>query len=275
MKNIRVISFVFSLILMNYIIVTKCFADNYPTGSRFAGMANTGVMWNDLWSVYQNQAGLSRIEKIEAGVHFSNSYFVKELSVNSLAFAMPTKAGVWALNYTYFGYSRFNQNKVGFAYSRALGKKISIGMQVDYFRTHIEGEFGNGGLFTAEAGMIVKPLEKLSIGAHIFNPVRSKWDNVNQERMPTVLKVGLGYQFSETFKLGIEVEKDMDYKEIFKVGAEYELVKNLFFRIGISTNPIINSFGIGYKLGKWKMDISFTKHEIAGYSSGLSLGYIF
>ncbi len=241
-------------------------------GARQGALGNTGVTLSDIWSNYHNQAGLSGIKNITAGIYFSNTFGVKELGTKSFATAIPvSKIGTFGLNYYYFGYGLFNQSKMGLAYGMDMGKKISAGIQLDYFLINQGLDYGKTGTFCAELGMIAEPVENLKIGVHIFNPTRSKiYEN---ERMPSILKIGAGYNFSEKVNFTLEIEKDLEFETIFKSGIEYNVINTLYIRGGISSQPTNYTFGLGYSLANVNLNIAFVNHQQLGYTTQFGLSY--
>ena len=249
--------------------------DNNPIGARSAGMSNSSVTLSDIWSVSHNQAGLAYVNHITAGISYENRFLIPELSLKGGAFALPTKSGVFGLSYTYFGYSKYNESKVGLAYSKTLGKYISLGIQLDYLYTHIAEQYGNQGTAVGEIGILSQPVKNLYIGAHIFNPTRSKITNYNNEKIPTIIKLGLAYNFSDKVLLSTETEKDLDNKAIFRAGIEYHILEKIYLRTGISSDPVQNSFGLGLVLKNLKIDIAFVTHQILGITPHASVYYEF
>jgi len=270
MKKIILLSII--VLLINNL---KSLADNFPTGASSSAMANSTVAVPNIWSTYHNQAGLDYLEGITFGTHFENWFGLKELGVKSLALAIPTNSGTFGLDYTYFGFSAYNESKMGLAYAKKFSNIIAVGIQLDYFNFHQQNE-KNLGVAVAEIGILSEPIKNLKIGAHLFNPWRAAVRGYAEEKTPTIFKLGMGYTFSEKVLLTIEAEKDMDIsKPSFKSGVEYMIVSNLYLRGGVSTNPITNSFGIGYKIKGLAIDFGFFKHQILGYNGSVSIGYSF
>lgn len=250
-------------------------AQNYPAGASFTGMGNSTVMLPGYWSVFHNQAGLAFCNQMQIGFHFENAYFIKELSLKSTAFVLPTNSGVFAGSFNYFGYSLYNETKAGLAYSKTLGKRFAAGIQLDYYRVHIGENYGNKGVATAEIGILAIPVDNFFIGAHAFNPVRSKMADYADERLPTILRFGIGYRISEGLTFTAETEKDLDYKPMYKTGIEYKLLKKIYLRSGISTNPTKFFFGIGFQFHSIQADFAFSQHQTLGYTSHFSVLYRF
>lgn len=264
------------ILIIFFLITNSVFGgnENFPVGARYSAMGNTGVMTPSLWSSSHNQAGLAFLKASEVGLHYENKFLLRELGLSSLAFALSTKkSGTFGLNYNYFGYSKYNENKIGLSYAKMFGGSFAAGVQIDYFHTYIEEDYGNKGIPVAEIGILSKPVKGLYIGAHVFNISKAKIDSYANEKIPTIFKLGLGYEFSEKVLVCIETEKALDYKPIFKGGIEYQLLVNLYLRTGIITNPVQNTFGIGYKMKKFNADIAFASHPVLGLSSQITLTY--
>lgn len=269
-------SFAFFLVITSSIFhhTSSIAQDNTPLGARSSGLGNASASLSDLWSVQNNQAGLGFVKNFSGGVFYQNQFMLKELSTKAFAFAAPTKHGTFGMCISNFGYSLFSQNKYGLAFGKAFGKNISAGVMMDYLETSIS-EYGKKGSFVAEAGIQVTPLKGLTLGMHVFNLTRTKLSDYNDERIPTIMRLGANYRFSGKVFLALEAEKDIDKKAVAKVGLEYRPVNELFLRAGISSNPTLNCFGIGLELKHFKLDLSSTYHSTFGFSPQMGLMYEF
>jgi hypothetical protein len=244
-------------------------------GGRALAVSGCSVSYSDVWSQYHNQAGLARLKGINIGVGFQNEFLIKELSTKSIAFALPLKSGVFGLNYCSFGYSAYNENKFGLAFARNFGKKLAVGIQIDYIYTHIDGEYGNSGIAAGEIGLLLEPFEKLLIGVHLNNIWRTKRSANPNEYCPCIFKLGTSYQVHQKALLCFEIEKDLDADPVFKTGIEIQLSDIIGIRAGISNNPNTFSFGPAISLKSLQLSLAFTKHPILGFSQGISLVYHF
>ena len=249
--------------------------DNIPEGGRSAAMANASVALTDFWSLQNNQAGLAFYDQFAGAIYFENRYLVKEMSLKAGGLVMPAKAGVFGLNLTYFGYPKYNESKIGLAYARSFGSVFAVGVQLDYLLTSISDNYGKKGVATFEIGLLSKINEHLSLGAHIFNPIQAKLTDYNNERIPAIIRLGAAYSFDEKILLSVEAEKDTKADPILKCGIEYRIIKPVYVRGGISTNPGLYSFGFGLDYKKLKIDFSSSVHNVLGYSPQISLIYTF
>lgn len=248
--------------------------ENYLIGARSAGMAHASVTLSDLWSAHHNQAGLAGVKTISGGVFYESRFLLPELGLKGGAVAIPVGEGTFGLNISSFGYSKFSESKYGLAYARNFGEKFSAGIQMDYLHVRIGEEYGSKGAFAVEAGVQAKLTDELTIGAHVFNPNRAKIADYEDERMPTIMRVGLNYEFSDKVFVVLETEKDIDHKPVVRAGMEYQPAEILYFRIGVASNPFLTSFGFGLNIKEqFKLDFATSYHSTLGYSPQISLSY--
>lgn len=246
-----------------------------PLGARSSGMGNASVSLSDVWSAHHNQAGLGFLRDFSAGAYYENRFLIKELSIEGGVAALPVKGGTFGLCISNFGYSLYHENKYSLSFAKAFGDKLSAGIAMDYLTTKIGEGYGSKGVLAAEFGIQAKPLKGLTIGAHVFNPTRAKLADYNNERLPTVIRFGGDYNFSDKVKVAVETEKDIAQKAIFKAGIEYKPVKELYLRAGVGTNPTLTSFGFGLNLKSIQIDVSANYHQTLGFSPQIGLTYIF
>jgi len=261
------------LIFSSY-IVNICFAGNgnYPLGARSAGMATASVVMTDIWASANNQAGLGYLERPVAAVYYENRMNVKSLSLQAGAFAIPVNSTTIGFNYRYFGFSKYNESKFGLAVAKRLGGQFALGVQIDYFHTHFAGDYGNVGALCGEVGLLYEPVENLMVGAHLFNVSQTKQKVKLDERVPTIMRFGVGYTIQKKATISVETEKDLRMDAVFKAGLEYAPIDDLYLRCGVSTGNLYQyAFGLGYSWMLFTIDISFNHHKFFGYSPHISL----
>lgn len=265
----------FTLFLSLSIIFT--FGQNISgnAGGRSAAMGGTGVASNSFWSVNNNQAGLGFSESSGVGFYYDNHFLINELSLSQLSAVFKTKKGGFGLNVSYFGYGLYNEKKIGLAYGMKLGKRFALGVQMDYLHTFIAENYGSKSMFTFEIGLMTKITDELTLGAHVYNPIRTQISSYNDERIPTILKLGLNWDLSKDFTAAIEAESDMNNPLVLRAGLEYNIMDLMYARVGISNNPNIFSFGVGLYFGGFKLDFSSSMHQVLGYSPQFSAIYNF
>lgn len=242
-------------------------------GSRAAALSYSVTSLTDGWSLFHNQAGLGYQEHAWIGVHHENRFITSELNFSALGGIVPVKSGALGLSIKRLGFSEFNQTKVGLAYGMKLAPTLSAGIQLNAHHLYFAGEYGSTTAFSAEGGIIYTPANNFSVGVHVINPTRSRL--YDEERIPTLLNLGLSYQLSEVLMVSAGAEKNLDADFSFKAGIEFVPINSFYLRAGMASNPSLLSFGLGYKISAIQIDMAFTRHEYLGYTPHFSLAYTF
>jgi hypothetical protein len=234
-------------------------------------------MCADFWSLWHNQAGLGFCRRFSAGFHHENRFLVKELALSSAGITVPTGTGTFGISWSHFGFRDYHENKFGLALGRAFHERFAAGLQLDYLNTFVRDELGGSGTVAIEAGILAEPLENLWIGFHVFNPTVSSLSERGNERIPVIMRMGLGTRFGERIFLAVETEKDLDVpKAVFKTGLEYRLIEYIYLRTGLSVQEYVqHSFGVGFQKFSFQADLAFSFQQILGYTPYFSIRYVF
>lgn len=258
------------LFSISFFLILPLFAQQ--TDVRSNALGGCGATQQNIWSNFSNPAGLPQIEKFSVGLSSHNTFGLKELNTHALAFALPTKSGVFGINLTYSGFELFNETRVGLSFGKKLSQTLNLGVQMDYFNMHIS-ENQTDPIFTFELGMQKKITEQLHVGIHLFNPLLVK--RKENELLPSQYKLGMAYGINKKVTWLMESELNNMDKLKVKSGIEYRLVKQFQLRYGISSNPIKNHFGVGYTLQNIQIDFAIDRHQVLGYSPQFAISSSF
>jgi len=270
LKKLLLIYFLF------IILVAKAGGENYPVGSKQAGMARSSVAFTDFWNIQNNQAGIALIDKISFGIYYENRFLINQLSMKCGAVVMPTKIGVLGASFNHFGYSLYNDMKIGLAYARSFGPYFRIGIQLDYLRTTMGDNYGSKSNITFETGIQSDVTETVTIGAYVFNPVAVKLADYENEKVPSIFRFGIGWKVSNNLFITVEAEKNTAVNPIIvRGGIEYSIKEKFFIRGGFSTMQEIFSMGFGMKIKFLRFDISAVMHQSLGFSPQSDLVFQF
>ena len=259
-----------------FIILAALLASAVTAGAQdgnFEAMANASVMQNGLWSVNNNQAGLADLQRFAVGINYQNRFQLAETSTKSVAAALHTRTGNFALSFNRFGYSEYSENSFGLAYARQFGERVSAGLQFDYLNINQPSAYGSNGVFLFEVGLQAKPIDNMQVGVHVFNPTKAKMAEYEDERVNTSFRFGVNYFFSQIVQLAAEVEKTMQTDLRCKVGIEYQIINNLYLRTGFRSKPNEFCFGAGYTFKGLTFDFAFSTHQYLPMSTQVSLKY--
>ncbi len=250
--------------------------DIYPIGARSAGMGRVSVALTGFWGIQNNQAGIALLDKYSVGINYESSFGIKELSTKSIAVIVPLNFGVLGLSYNHFGYSAYNEMKLGLVYSRSFSKYFRIGLQLDYFITSIGDNYGNKSNITFEIGIQSDITENITLGAYAFNPIMVKLADYNQEKLASVFRFGAAYKMDTRLIISIEAEKSSNINPVLlRLGVEYNLKSRFFFRGGIASRYEIFTLGFGVKFKYFSLYLAATMHESLGFSPQSSVIFTF
>ncbi len=242
-------------------------------GGRGAGLANASLTFTDINSIFVNQAGLGFLENLSFTAYGENR-FLGTSGINSflVGAALPTeKMGTFGLSLHYFGYGTYNEQKIGLAYARKLSSRFSIGAQFDYLGTRI-AEYGSANTFTFELGILAKVTKHFDLAAHVFSPIRVELPN--GDKLPSIFKLAGTYSPSEMVRITAQVEKDLEQDFVARFGIEYHPMHALYIRAGVSTSPLLASFGLGLNLKGLKIDVATSYHLALGFTPSLGVSYV-
>lgn len=246
------------------------------SGARQAGMGMSSIGLISVYSAYNNQAAGAYLEHPSFGIYYSPVFVGIGVSNISGVIAYPMKKqkmGTFGLSIHYFGYSAYNEKKVGLSYAIKLAKYISIGVQLDYINAKIQG-YGSKNLATFEFGVLARPIPELTIAAHIYNPAKIVIDKATGEKLPIVLRVGVTYEAIKRFFISAQIDKDFTKKLVFRAGVEYTLKDLISFRAGVATDPVAGTFGVGVKLKQGLgIDVACTYQANLGFSPHFGILY--
>lgn len=253
----------------------------HPVGGRAAAMGGSCVASQGLWSIQNNPAGLAGLERMSLGLYYENQWMLPETAYKCGAFAIPVNFGTLGVSFNQYGYSKFNENKIGLAYARGFGKHLQIGLQLDYFLLKVANEYGNRSTLTFELGIQSQITDKLTLGAYVFNPARfAIRETLNQEPLPVVFRLGASYHFTKDFLAQLEVEEyDAFSGLIMRGGLEYEAIRDLYIRAGaqIGADRTMQqgmlTFGLGYKVSFAEINVGAQLHQMLGNT--INIGMIF
>jgi hypothetical protein len=241
-----------------------------PLAAPYIGVGACSINHVDVFSFTSNQAALAGLSTMAAGLYSERRFLLNELNSYTTAIALPTHSGNFGLKVKYSGFSDYNETQLGLAYAKKLGSKTDIGVQFNYNGIRIAG-YGNASAISFEAGTIFHISDKLHTGFHLNNPVGGRLGKAQQEKLPSIYSVGLGYDASEKFFFSIELIKEEDRPVNAEAGLQYKMIPQLLVRTGISSATSSVWIGFGFLLKSFRLDAAASYHPQLGITPGLLL----
>jgi hypothetical protein len=253
------------------------YSDNYQVGARSGGLAHASVAMSNQWSIFHNQAGLANVERMAVGLSYESKFLMSDLGIKAGSFIYPIskESGTFGISAYQFGFSNYSESKYGLAYAKTVGEKIRFGLQINYLQTRIGDIYGSQSMVSGDLGVQADITKDLTFGAHVFNINRTKLTDFNDERLPTILRFGFQYKFSDQLMVVAETEKDINKDIQLKGGLEYHPNEFIYLRIGAGSAPFLYAFGFGVDWKNLNLDFSSSVNNVLGHSPQLTLSYNF
>ena len=242
-------------------------------GGRPTSMAGAYVAVADAWSAFHNQAGLANVDQLTLGAFYENRFGLNALSDKGFLAVLPLKGRVFAVHYHGFGDANYSSAKTGLAYAMKLGEKLQAGVQLDYFSIRLGENSGSRQGLTAEVGFQYQVHEKLCLAAHLSNPNRAQLSDYLDERLPTVMRAGALLKLSDKVLISGEIHKSSGYDPALRAAVEYRFIEQATLRAGFGSNPGTYTFGFGWKVKTFLIDMAAAYHPILGFNPHLSLTF--
>jgi hypothetical protein len=244
---------------------------------RSAALGGCYVMLPDNMYAHVNQASISSVSSPTLAISYQNRFVVKELSLLSARFSMPTKWMNVGVSYSFFGFSLYHEMTTGVHVSKTLSPQFSLGAQVDYVSVYLSPEDGTTATFVPQIGMQIKASPTLTIGAHVYNFTFSTLSTAyHHEYLSTYFSAGLGYLIDKKLLVTTQLSKPLREEAILCGGIDYTLMPELILRTGFRSQQYVQpTFGIGLNLDVFQVDLGFQYHPLLGLTLSSGVVYVF
>ncbi|MEN8137727.1 MAG: hypothetical protein ABFR62_04770 [Bacteroidota bacterium] len=245
------------------------------SGARSEALANSTGASIDFWSLKNNPSTIAFLNETSAGIDVKNNFMVKELSSATIAILLPVnKYGVFSFYYQRYGYKNFNQNKVAISYSKKISKQTSASIQLN---NNIQNIVSEEESYTEHIiGFNIGVFTKLNENFHLASYYNFK-KNISDRKENNAQELSLALSWFPISELNIlsEISLKTNSKTFVGGGVEYLILDKVAARIGISSEPLNISMGIGIFFRDLNIDISATHNQYLGTGSNLSGNYVF
>ncbi len=244
-------------------------------GARSEALSGASVCLEGVWAAHQNVAATAALDRMQLALSHQNRFLLREFALSHAAFVVPTSLGSFNLAAGYFGFDLYNEMKIGVGYARSFGRWFQAGLQFNYHQFYVSEASVQPRAFTLEAGILIQPVERFSIGLHLFNVNQAEFSEARQDALPVSGKLGALYALNEHVKLLTQIQKTIGREEMYAVGLEYEMLELVVLRTGLQLPNVSNSFGLGLVLRSFSIDLSYAYRDALGSNASASLQYRF
>lgn len=240
-------------------------------GSRANGIGYASATLDDAWGLFNNPAATAQQKHITTGFTYDLHPSISGANRTAAVVNIPVGIGVTGIGAYRFGDDLYNEHILSIGFANKFGL-ASLGAQVNYLQYTATG-FGNKGVVSINLGGIAELTPQLSVGAYVVNVNQPALSS--DEKLPTRLVAGVAFKPIEKIFIAIEVDKDLDFDPLWKLGLEYFVHKKFAVRTGYNLNPNTGFFGLGFKTRKIMIDYAFQYNVLLKMSQQASVSFQF
>lgn len=263
------LTFLFSVLFL----FAKAGGGNETTGATAIGLAGAGITQRNVWSATNNVGALGAVDEFAIGVAYENRFGLSNVGLKTLVATLPTAGGTFGFAAHQFGFSSYQENRVGLGYGKRLSEHVSLGAQINYVGFRLGDVYGSRNTLTAAIGMLIQPKKNVHFAVLVYNPTRAKLADFNDERVPSTLSLSGQYDFSEKASGIVQVDKSINQPLNIMTALQYKPIQDVTIRAGYASAQSSMSFGFGYFWKKLNIDAAAKWHQTLGFSTTISMSY--
>lgn len=212
----RVLATLFVLLFL----FSDCFGQ-ISSGARQIALARSDLSSsNDVFTLFNNPAGLSLIKIRKVGLFYSPApYGLTELSNAAAVYCEPTSLGSFSVGFGIYGFDLYKETKITIGFGRKLSKNFSVGLTSIFHNVSIKN-YGSKGVLIFNIGSIARLNDLIGFGFLIENITRSTIGNESNQ-IPTVIWFGTDLHFINEFSFNAAIQKEIGYNPSLRLGTEY------------------------------------------------------
>ncbi len=254
---------------LSYTIIIICTItisaySQYNPGAKQISLSNSDVaLCNDVFSLFNNPAGLSQMNWREVGIYYSPAPFgLSELANGYVAYHEPTSVGSFSIGGMSYGFDLYRESKFILGYSYNFQNKFFAGVAVNYQTVSIKN-YGNDGAIFFNLGGLAYITNNFRLGFAIHNINRATFGD-EDDQIPMIFNTGLSYDVIDELTVNFALEKDIKYKAAFQFGINYDIIEYISIRTGFANEPSKYSAGIGINYSMFSLDYAMFTHNYLG-----------
>jgi len=241
------------------------FEEVTTTDARTLAMGNPHALSRE----FTNPAYLSFLSEYKVSASLHNRFQMSELNTSGLRFVLPNKFIDAGFQFSHFGYQDYNFLSFQTGLAKQINERFSIGSKINltYLNNFLD-EHAQTGVKVGIGGVyqLSEPVRICLLAENIASTSNEK---------DYSLHFGLDYQCLPNLNLSSEISYNFEKQINLSLGAEYQIIDELFFRAGFRTYCSIPSLGAAYTFKNIEIGIAFTSHRTLGGSSMIEIGYKF
>lgn len=199
------------------------------------------------------------------GLGWRQGFLTNGLATKTLHASFPIRERTFAVgHYTHFGDQTYHEQQATVGLGLPLNDWLTIGVYAIYCHLGTDDAHYDSQQ-SLDAGIAMQAIASKVFSSYLTVHSRH-WDNSR----PVGGRIGATYKPTDAILAVAELSSDERIR--FRYGMEYTYNQCVAARIGLSTNPITMTFGVGYSDHHYRIDIATDVHPALGFSPQISLG---
>jgi len=202
------------------------------------------------------------------GIGHRQGYLMSGMATRSLHICWPVgRVGEAKARYLHFGDADYHEQQLAGAYRMQLSRAMIVGVGARY-------------CFWGTSDVRYEPHHWLAFSVLACWSVSSRvcfatqlgsrpWD----AGRPWNMHLGMQYCTGGGLATLLEVESEEAWR--FRAGVEYCYAQRYLFRCGLATRPLSLTFGMGFHLRNWSLDLSVENYQPLGLTPQISAALCF
>lgn len=249
--------------------------DNLRVGDiRSLGMGGNEATSSALY----NPSLLALYERPAFRINYFNRYALKELGALNAGFYLPGERLPLGVDVSSFGYDAYRESMFRLLAARRLNSRWALGISLQYAFLQTELFEEQPAQLSADLGLTYAPSENLLASLLILNFPSASFGNEaagKKEFMYYLIQLGFRWRFIDDLFLSAALQTGEAGARGGSMGLEYLVSGGFSIRAGVKGAPAAPSFGFGYRLGDFGMDLAAVYHLSLGTSMGAGLSFSF
>ncbi len=299
MKNLNTMKKIRTIIGLIVIVPTVMFSqvttEQIYHGAQSMALAGSNVASiNNAFAVFQNPAGLSRVNQITGAVSYTQtaglSFFPHSMAAAVLPIGQSGAGGISVENLSVSaGGALLTQETAlsahyGFYVQKDRNSTLAVGLSTKYLSVEygksagISGDgsdgidLGKSQTLGVDIGFQASLRNRHWMGVLIKNINRPKLGKTVLIDLPKTVEIGMAYSPYATVWTTFSLRRSAGHPTQYGAGLEYELIPGLTLYSGVHSNP--NRLGAGFRLSvnRVHLDYGLLTHPVLSLTHQVTIG---
>ena len=264
---------IYSSLIINILFISIVFHNQaFSQSNAYAlSLSNSSSAQGNFWSLHDNIAGISELEKTTVGTSVENRFLIKEMKYYNLGIVIPLNWGSNGLMYSHKGFANFRNHKMAYAFARGFGEKLSVGLKLIYQRLSYSKEMDASNYIGFDLGFRSIINKKLILAVLFKNPANIFYSYTAAPPEPSIINIGALISTSDDLNLYVSIIKILNLHTTINAGIEYSIHQKVNIRLSCTPSPFVLAFGIGLKYNRFTIDLASSYHHILGFTPCISI----